>query len=61
MVVERYLADEFHLPAGKHPSDEALINWRKAVSLVMNKRRRFRHTAKLDKREMNKDTLSKFQ
>ncbi|XP_071741724.1 putative calcium-transporting ATPase 11, plasma membrane-type [Rutidosis leptorrhynchoides] len=54
MVVERYLGDEFHV-APKRPSEEALRNWRKAVWLVKNHRRRFRHVANLDSRSIHKD------
>ncbi|KAL8232680.1 hypothetical protein R6Q57_002458 [Mikania cordata] len=56
-MVERYLPEEFHLPS-KRPSEEALRNWRNAVSLVKNHRRRFRHVADLDKRSMYQDRLS---
>ena len=34
----------------KNPSPEALRRWRSAVSLVKNRRRRFRMVADLDKR-----------
>ncbi|GAB4843883.1 Alpha carbonic anhydrase 4, variant 2 [Ancistrocladus abbreviatus] len=43
------LLKEFHLPA-KNTSEEALRRWRKAVTLVRNRRRRFRMIADLDKR-----------
>ncbi|KAL4558037.1 hypothetical protein LXL04_036233 [Taraxacum kok-saghyz] len=59
-MVESYLADEFHLPP-KHPSPEALKNWRKAVSLVKNPSRRFRHVADLDKRSIHQDRFSKIK
>ncbi|KAF5785937.1 putative P-type Ca(2+) transporter [Helianthus annuus] len=51
MVLENFLSDDFNVPH-KHPSDEALRNWRKAVTVVKNYRRRFRHVANLDGRSI---------
>ncbi|XP_076920420.1 putative calcium-transporting ATPase 11, plasma membrane-type [Bidens hawaiensis] len=55
-MVERYLSEEFHVPH-KHPSEDALRNWRKAVTLVKNHRRRFRHVADLKRRSLHNDRL----
>ncbi|MFS8008573.1 putative protein kinase RLK-Pelle-CR4L family [Helianthus anomalus] len=46
--MEDFMKD-FDVPR-KHPSDEALRNWRMAMTIVKNRRRRFRHVANLDKR-----------
>ncbi|KAK9053647.1 hypothetical protein SSX86_024721 [Deinandra increscens subsp. villosa] len=59
-MVESYLSEEFHVPS-KHPSEEALRKWRKAVSLVKNHRRRFRHVADLDNRVIHQDRFSKIK
>ncbi|KAI3750311.1 hypothetical protein L2E82_20945 [Cichorium intybus] len=59
-MVESFLGDEFHLPP-KNPSDEALRNWRKACTLVINSSRRFRHVADLDKRIIHQARFSKIQ
>ncbi|KAL4571741.1 hypothetical protein LXL04_018506 [Taraxacum kok-saghyz] len=57
--MEDYLKD-FNVPA-KHPSEAALKKWRKAVSLVKNHRRRFRHVADLEKRSIHQNRLSKIK
>ncbi|KAL8225374.1 hypothetical protein R6Q57_017931 [Mikania cordata] len=59
-MVESYLSEEFHVPS-KHPSEEALRNWRKAVSLVRNRSRRFRHVADLNQRSIHNDRLLKIK
>nr|XP_043635537.1 putative calcium-transporting ATPase 11, plasma membrane-type [Erigeron canadensis] len=59
-MVESYLGEEFHVPP-KHPSDEALKNWRKALFVVKNHRRRFRHVANLDKRVIHNDRFCKIK
>ncbi|KAI3806579.1 hypothetical protein L1987_22488 [Smallanthus sonchifolius] len=59
-MVERYLSEEFHVPP-KHPSEEALRKWRKAVTLVKNHRRRFRHVTDLDKRSIHHHRVSKIK
>ncbi|KAJ8755563.1 hypothetical protein K2173_022142 [Erythroxylum novogranatense] len=46
--MERFLED-FKVEH-KNPSEEALMRWRRAVSIVKNPRRRFRHVADLVKR-----------
>ncbi|KAL8147308.1 hypothetical protein AgCh_004862 [Apium graveolens] len=48
--MEWYLEKEFDVIRGKHPSEEAQKKWRKAVALVRNHRRRFRHVPDLEKR-----------
>lgn len=48
--MEWYLEKEFDVITGKHPSEEAQKKWRKAVALVRNHRRRFRHVPDLEKR-----------
>ncbi|CAI0439670.1 unnamed protein product [Linum tenue] len=47
--MESYLKKEFDLHH-KNPSEEALMRWRRAVSIVKNPRRRFRCVADLAKR-----------
>ncbi|XP_030494512.2 putative calcium-transporting ATPase 11, plasma membrane-type [Cannabis sativa] len=47
--MEKYLRKNFDVEA-KRPSEEALIRWRSAVSVVKNRRRRFRMVADLQKR-----------
>ncbi|XP_076907622.1 putative calcium-transporting ATPase 11, plasma membrane-type [Bidens hawaiensis] len=59
-MVESYLSEEFHVPH-KHPSEDALRNWRKAVTLVKNHRRRFRHVADLKRRSLHNDRLSEIK
>ncbi|XP_024981347.1 calcium-transporting ATPase 4, plasma membrane-type-like isoform X1 [Cynara cardunculus var. scolymus] len=59
-MVESYLGEEFNL-TGKNPSDEALKRWRKAVTLVKNHSRRFRHVADLDKRSIHQDRFTKIK
>lgn len=49
MNMEQYLLKDFEVEP-KHPSEEALRRWRSAVSIVRNRRRRFRNVADLDKR-----------
>ncbi|KAJ4971823.1 hypothetical protein NE237_004922 [Protea cynaroides] len=48
--MEKILKENFDIQS-KHPSQEALRKWRSAVSIVKNRRRRFRHTADLEKRD----------
>jgi len=48
--MERTLLKDFELQH-KNPSVEALRRWRSAVTLVKNRRRRFRMVADLDKRD----------
>ena len=50
--MEWYLEKEFDVITGKHPSEEAQKKWRKAVALVRNHRRRFRHVPDLQKRSL---------
>ncbi|XP_059646266.1 putative calcium-transporting ATPase 11, plasma membrane-type [Cornus florida] len=47
--MEKFLLKDFNLPA-KNPSEEAQKRWRSAVSIVKNRRRRFRSIPDLDKR-----------
>ncbi|XP_042514298.1 putative calcium-transporting ATPase 11, plasma membrane-type [Macadamia integrifolia] len=47
--MEKILREDFDIQP-KHSSQEALKKWRSAVSIVKNPRRRFRHTADLEKR-----------
>ncbi|TYK25573.1 calcium-transporting ATPase 4, plasma membrane-type-like isoform X1 [Cucumis melo var. makuwa] len=49
MNMEQYLLKDFEVEP-KHPSEQALRRWRSAVSIVRNRRRRFRNIADLDKR-----------
>ncbi|KOM40555.1 hypothetical protein LR48_Vigan04g075300 [Vigna angularis] len=48
--MEKTLLKDFELQH-KNPSVEALRRWRSAVTLVKNRRRRFRMVADLDKRD----------
>ncbi|XP_042501331.1 putative calcium-transporting ATPase 11, plasma membrane-type [Macadamia integrifolia] len=48
--MEKILKENFDIQS-KNPSQEALRKWRSAVSVVKNRRRRFRHTADLEKRD----------
>ncbi|XP_043725076.1 calcium-transporting ATPase 4, plasma membrane-type-like [Telopea speciosissima] len=48
--MEDFLRESFDIQP-KNSSQEALRKWRSAVSVVKNRRRRFRHTADLDKRD----------
>lgn len=48
-MIEEYLRKNFDVEA-KRPSEEALMRWRSAVSIVKNRRRRFRMVADLAKR-----------
>lgn len=57
--MEGYLKD-FDI-AAKHPSEEAQRKWRKAVFLVRNRRRRFRHVPDLDKRSEVKSKVRQAQ
>ncbi|KAG5609411.1 hypothetical protein H5410_020692 [Solanum commersonii] len=50
--------EEFDLP-GKNPSVEAQRRWRDAVSLVRNRRRRFRYGSNLEKRKEAKELMEK--
>uniref|UniRef100_A0A2P2M5N8 Putative calcium-transporting ATPase 11 plasma membrane-type n=1 Tax=Rhizophora mucronata TaxID=61149 RepID=A0A2P2M5N8_RHIMU len=47
--MEKRLLKDFEVEH-KNPSEEALMRWRKAVTIVKNRRRRFRMVADLDKR-----------
>lgn len=53
-AMEKYLLDNFDLPA-KNPSEEAQRRWRSAVGslVVKNRRRRFRHVPDLDQRHQD--------
>lgn len=57
--MEKYLGEDFNIEPS-YPSEEAHVaamrRWRKSVSLVKNRHRRFRHTADLDKRSQAKKT-----
>lgn len=48
--MEKYLREHFHVPA-KNQSEAAQRKWRAAVTIVKNRRRRFRMVPDLDKRE----------
>lgn len=48
--MESYLNENFGEVKAKNSSDEALRRWRKLCWLVKNPKRRFRHTANLNKR-----------
>lgn len=50
--------EAFDLPA-KYPSEAAQRRWRDAVSLVKNRRRRFRYAPNLEKREEAKELMEK--
>ncbi|KAK6945261.1 LOW QUALITY PROTEIN: Cation-transporting P-type ATPase, C-terminal [Dillenia turbinata] len=50
--MERYLKDNFEVPS-KNSSTEALGRWRSAVTIVKNRRRRFRMVADLNKRNQD--------
>ncbi|GMH20172.1 hypothetical protein Nepgr_022013 [Nepenthes gracilis] len=52
------LLKEFEVPA-KHSSEEALRRWRKAVTIIRNRRRRFRMVANLDKRSEKRSIQEK--
>ncbi|VFQ91157.1 unnamed protein product [Cuscuta campestris] len=52
------LLQDFDLPP-KHPSEEAQRRWRNAVTLVRNRRRRFRYTPNLEKRSEAKELMEK--
>ncbi|KAL2535031.1 putative calcium-transporting ATPase 11 [Abeliophyllum distichum] len=47
--MEKLISKDFNLPP-KDRSEEAIINWRKAVGLVKNRCRRFRYVTNLEKR-----------
>lgn len=49
MSLENSLLKDFEIDA-KNPSEETQRKWRRAVSLVRNRRRRFRHVPDLNKR-----------
>lgn len=54
------LLKEFEVPA-KNSSEEALRRWRKAVTIVKNKRRRFRMVADLEKRSEKRSIQEKIR
>ncbi|KAL3533732.1 hypothetical protein ACH5RR_007253 [Cinchona calisaya] len=54
------LLQGFEIPA-KHPSEEAQKNWRKLVTLVRNKRRRFRYGPNFVKRSEAKEQMEKLR
>ncbi|CAN4106603.1 unnamed protein product [Withania somnifera] len=57
--MEKLLEPEtFELPA-KNPSEEAQRKWRNAVSLVRNRRRRFRYAPNHEKREEAREQMEK--
>uniref|UniRef100_A0A0D9XNX5 Calcium-transporting ATPase n=1 Tax=Leersia perrieri TaxID=77586 RepID=A0A0D9XNX5_9ORYZ len=58
--LDKYLQEHFDLPA-KNPSEEAQRRWRKAVSIVKNRRRRFRWVPDLDRRTLDKDKVRSTQ
>ena len=51
---------DFEIPA-KHPSEEAQKNWRNLVTLVRNKRRRFRYGPNFEKRTEAKERIEKLR
>lgn len=58
--MEEYLRKNFEVDA-KRPSEEALMRWRSAVSVVKNPRRRFRMVADLAKRAEGEKKRLKLQ
>lgn len=52
--------EEFEIPA-KHPSEEAQQNWRNLVTLVRNKRRRFRYGPNFEKRTEAREQMEKLR
>ncbi|XP_022938502.1 calcium-transporting ATPase 4, plasma membrane-type-like [Cucurbita moschata] len=59
-TMENYLRKNFELEP-KSPSEEAQMRWRSAVSIVKNRRRRFRMVADLDKRAQAEEKRRKLQ
>ncbi|CDP14146.1 unnamed protein product [Coffea canephora] len=51
---------DFEIPA-KHPSEEAQKNWRNLVTLVRNKRRRFRYGPNFEKRTEARERIEKLR
>ncbi|KAG9454755.1 hypothetical protein H6P81_007659 [Aristolochia fimbriata] len=58
--MEKFLKENFDLQP-KNSSEEALRRWRSAVSIVKNRKRRFRMTANLDKRSEAEEKKKKIQ
>lgn len=58
--MENYLRKNFELEP-KGPSEEAQMRWRSAVSIVKNRRRRFRMVADLEKRAQAEEKRKKLQ
>ncbi|XP_068662451.1 putative calcium-transporting ATPase 11, plasma membrane-type [Aristolochia californica] len=58
--MEKFLKENFDLQS-KNSSEEALRRWRGAVSIVKNRKRRFRMTANLDKRSEAEEKKKKIQ
>lgn len=58
--MEEYLRRNFEVES-KRPSEEALMRWRMAVSIVKNPRRRFRMVADLAKRAEAEKKRKKLQ
>jgi P-type Ca2+ transporter type 2C len=50
--MEKYLRENFDVPA-KNPSEAAQRKWRAAVTIVKNRRRRFRMVPDLEKRQQD--------
>ncbi|XP_008463118.2 putative calcium-transporting ATPase 11, plasma membrane-type isoform X1 [Cucumis melo] len=59
-TIENYLRKNFDLES-KSPSEEAQMRWRSAVSIVKNRRRRFRMVADLEKRAKAEEKRKKLQ
>ncbi|XP_038876143.1 calcium-transporting ATPase 4, plasma membrane-type-like isoform X1 [Benincasa hispida] len=59
-TIENYLRKNFDLES-KSPSEEAQMRWRSAVSIVKNRRRRFRMVADLEKRAQAEKKRRKLQ
>lgn len=59
-TIENYLRKNFELEP-KGPSEEAQMRWRSAVSIVKNRRRRFRMVADLEKRAQAEEKRKKLQ
>lgn len=59
-TIENYLRKNFDLDS-KSPSEEAQMRWRSAVSIVKNRRRRFRMVADLEKRAQAEEKRRKLQ
>ncbi|XP_068658619.1 putative calcium-transporting ATPase 11, plasma membrane-type [Aristolochia californica] len=58
--MEKFLKENFDLQS-KNSSEEALRRWRAAVSIVKNRKRRFRMIANLDKRSEAEEKKKKIQ